>query len=241
MPSSPEKLILFRSGLIISKKLDHSRCLSNNLNLKPKVLLERHEKIFNLPNMLTFSRLISAPVIGTLIIYDQHAYALSLLGYAALTDLVDGYLARHVSGESVLGSALDPIADKTLMSILVAVFWYKSLLPVWLVCLIFGRDFALLTAGAIIRYVSLPGEKSLSKYFDFSLPTVQVKPTMISKINTALQLGLVLLCTTHPFFGMSELYITIMSMLEYIVGVTTFWSGMSYVFSANAIKLINQQ
>ena len=57
--------------------------------------------------------------------------------------------------------------------------------------LVIGRDLLLGLVALYYRYISLPAPKTLARYWDFSLPSAEVKPTGISKVNTALQLGLV--------------------------------------------------
>jgi len=88
-----------------------------------------HEDIYNIPNFLTFSRLLASPVIGYLVLQEQHAAALALFVAAGLTDLVDGYLARRWNLKTVVGSVIDPMADKTLMTILTVTLAMKGLLP----------------------------------------------------------------------------------------------------------------
>ena len=61
----------------------------------------------------------------------------------------------------------------------------------YLAVLILGRDGLLGLAALYYRYVSLPPPKTAARYWDFSLPSVEVRPTTVSKANTALQLGLI--------------------------------------------------
>lgn len=88
-----------------------------------------YEDIYNVPNFLTFSRLLASPVIGYLVLHDQHAAALGLFAVAGLTDLVDGYLARRWKLQTVVGSVIDPMADKVLMTVLTVTLAVKGLLP----------------------------------------------------------------------------------------------------------------
>lgn len=91
--------------------------------------LSTHEKIWNVPNVLTFSRLVAAPVVGYLILHDQHAWALGLFAYAGITDMVDGWIARRWQLQTVVGSVVDPMADKLLMAITVGCLAAKGALP----------------------------------------------------------------------------------------------------------------
>src|SRR5271154_484784 len=93
--------------------------------------LTPHENIYTIPNILTFSRLIAAPVIGYLVLHDYHAWAVGLFAYAAITDLVDGYIARRWKLQTVVGTVIDPMADKTLMTVLTICLAIKGALPGW--------------------------------------------------------------------------------------------------------------
>jgi cardiolipin synthase len=91
--------------------------------------LTPHENIYTVPNILTFSRLVAAPVIGYLVLHDYHAWAVGLFAYAGITDLVDGYIARKWNLQTVVGTVIDPMADKTLMTILTVCLAIKGTLP----------------------------------------------------------------------------------------------------------------
>jgi cardiolipin synthase len=69
---------------------------------------------------------------------------------------------------------------------------------VWLAVIILGRDVALAISAIYYRWISLPPPKTFARYWDFSLPSAEVRPTTISKYNTALQLGLMGLTTVAP-------------------------------------------
>jgi cardiolipin synthase (CMP-forming) len=86
---------------------------------------------------------------------------------------------------------IDPMADKLLMAICVLSLGYVGTFPWWLVTIIFGRDFGLAISAIWWRWISLPPPKTMGRYWDFSLPSAEVHPTEISKINTLLQLLLV--------------------------------------------------
>lgn len=91
--------------------------------------LTPHENIYTLPNLLTFSRLLAAPVIGYWIIHEQHLPALCLFIYAGLTDLLDGWIARTWGLQTVVGTVIDPMADKTLMTVVTVCLAVKAALP----------------------------------------------------------------------------------------------------------------
>ncbi|EFE36596.1 uncharacterized protein ARB_04118 [Trichophyton benhamiae CBS 112371] len=140
---------------------------------KPSTKAVVHENIYTIPNILTASRLVAAPIIGYSILTGSHTLALSLFAYAAVTDLVDGYIARRWNQQTVVGTVIDPMADKFLMTIGVVCLAMKAAIPT-----------------IYYRWISLPPPKTMKRYWDFSLPSAEVKPTEVSKVNTALQLAL---------------------------------------------------
>ncbi|KAJ7642807.1 CDP-alcohol phosphatidyltransferase-domain-containing protein [Mycena polygramma] len=197
------------------------------------------ENIYTLPNLLTVSRIIACPVLGWSILQGQFHVATSLLLYAGLTDLADGYLARRFNSQTVLGTILDPAADKMLMTTLAVTLTMKGLLPLPLAGLILGRDALLSLSAFYIRYTSLAPPKTFARYWDFSLPSAEVHPTNISKVNTALQLLLMGATTVSPLIPMDVSLA--MQGLQVTVGVTTIWSGLSYIFSKDAVRLVSSK
>lgn len=91
--------------------------------------LTPHENIYTVPNLLTFSRLVAAPFIGYAIVHDAHAWALGLFAYAGVSDLLDGWIARRWQLQTVVGSVVDPMADKMLMTVLTVSLAYGGALP----------------------------------------------------------------------------------------------------------------
>src|SRR5436853_163701 len=89
-----------------------------------------------LANWLTVLRILLIPVFVTLLVYKQRGPALAVFLAAALTDLLDGYVARHRGSQSRLGAFLDPMADKLLlMSSFVTLTWLKAL-PFWIAAVV---------------------------------------------------------------------------------------------------------
>lgn len=82
-----------------------------------------------MPNILTFTRLLAAPAVGYLLVNNHHTAALSLFAYAGITDLVDGWIARRYNLQTVVGTIIDPMADKLLMTIGVACLAANGSLP----------------------------------------------------------------------------------------------------------------
>ena len=204
-----------------------------------------HENIYTIPNILTFTRLIAAPAVGYFVLNSQPLIALSLFFYAGVTDAIDGYLARRWNQQTVVGTVIDPMADKALMTIAVVSLSLHGLIPLWLAVIILGRDVGLAISAIYFRWISLPPPKTMARYWDFSLPSAEVRPTEISKINTLLQLLLVGSAMTVPV--LPEVLVgawNLQGVLEgwqYLVAGTTVWSGLSYVWNKDAVKILTQE
>lgn len=95
----------------------------------PRSDVTLHEDIYNLPNILTFSRLVAAPFIGYFILHGSYAWATGLLAYAGVTDLLDGWIARRWNRQTVVGTVIDPMADKVLMTVLTVCLAAEGALP----------------------------------------------------------------------------------------------------------------
>lgn len=241
-----KKQVTELSKNIKEKTLQKSKDIKENIK---KIMPEDiHENIYTIPNFLTVTRIVTAPIIGYLIIHGQVAVALALFTYSCITDFLDGFIARHWNLKSVVGSIIDPLADKMLMIICTVCLATTSEIPFYVASLIIGRDMGLALSAVVIRYISLPPPKTFWRYWDFSIPSVEVHPTRISKINTVLQmlyLGSMLikpvfLLYLSDKFGpeMTCVFLNYIQYLEWTVAFTTLWSGLSYVFSRNAIKFI---
>lgn len=109
---------------------------------------------------------------------------------------------------------------------------------VWLAAIILLRDAGLGVAAIYYRWISLPPPKTFSRYWDFSLPSAEVRPTGISKVNTALQLALIGATTALPLVSVDVG--GFMVGMQYLVAATTVWSGASYVWSKDAVKILGR-
>lgn len=106
-----------------------------------------------IPNLLTLLRLLLVVPVGLSILGGFYGAALGLFLLAAISDLVDGWLARRYAWESSFGRLLDPVADKLLLVTVLVTLTVKGVLPLWACILFLGRDLVLLIAAGIYRYV----------------------------------------------------------------------------------------
>ena len=136
------------------------------------------EPVFTVANQLTMLRMGLVPVFVLLTLGRQFTWALVVFTVAALTDAVDGYVARHSGQSTRLGAMLDPIADKLLAgSTYVLLTWggvASCLLPVWLTVTLLFRDVMLLVGVLVIN---------------LTLGPVEFPPTRLGKVSTALNVA----------------------------------------------------
>jgi len=139
----------------------------------------------NLPNALTIARIFLVPVVVTILLANDRAipertiWGASLFLLAALTDMLDGYLARRRRQVTTLGRLLDPIADKLLISsALIALVWRHIAAP-WMAVVIIGREFA------------VSGMRSIAAHEGFSIDVSRIgKGKMVMQV--AAVVGLIL-------------------------------------------------
>ena len=166
----------------------------------------------DIPNVLSILRIfLSIPVVWMLL---QHNFgiALILFAVAGITDGLDGYLAKHYGWKSRLGGLLDPLADKILLVFCVLSLGWLGLLPAWLVFIIILRDLVIVT-GAFV--------------YNFQVAELDAAPTWISKINTVIQIVLVLAVVLDK--GLISVPLLFLQGLIWLTLITTVWSGLNYV------------
>lgn len=132
--------------------------------------------IWTIPNLLTATRLLLTPFVAWRLAVHDVQGAFWLFAVAALTDLLDGNLARLLNQRSVLGAWLDPIADKVMLLTTLSMLCLTDLLPMWLLWVVLVRDLVIL-AGA-------EGYRRLTGGLD-------VRPTLSGKLAIALEFLLV--------------------------------------------------
>lgn len=198
------------------------------------------ENVFTVPNVLCMARIVMSPYLGYIILQDNYNLALGLLVFAGVTDLLDGWIARNWKGQSSkMGSFLDPMADKVLIATLFISLTWQELIPLSLTLLIVARDAALVAAGFVIRYISLPPPKTLSRYFDVTHATAQLAPTFISKVNTAIQLLLVGTTLASPVFGYVDH--PALKALCALTAASTVVSALSYIIKKDTYKVLRKK
>jgi cardiolipin synthase (CMP-forming) len=175
----------------------------------------------NIPNFLSLLRIILVPVVVIFLIQGSYGKALFTFALAGLTDALDGALARLLSSQTVLGSYLDPIADKLLLTASFVTLSILGIIPSWLTVIVISRDFIILLGIAILTMISVP---------------YVIKPAFVGKVTTALQISTIFLALSFQAFSHDISYDWI-RILCWLTGIFTVASGLTYI--NRGIKIIN--
>jgi len=168
----------------------------------------------DIPNLITVIRILLVVPVAWVLLQQQYLLALVLFFVAGASDGLDGFLAKQFGWTSRLGAILDPLADKALLVTCYAALAWVGLLPVWLLILVVARDLVIV-AGAVV--------------YNFRIQRLEADPTLISKLNTLLQILLVLLVITQQLNDwFTPVWATV---LIYAVTVSVIWSGLDYVIT----------
>ncbi len=175
------------------------------------------------------ARIASSPALSYLIFQGQYEYAVAGLAVAAGSDWLDGYIAKNYNQTSVLGTFLDPFADKVLVAALALPLALQGHVPMPLVGVVVGRD-ALLIGGSFLKRMLHRPEGA--PFFDTtSSATFQITPNLLSKVNTALQFSVLAVALLRVLGGeavppaLEEAFLP----LCWLTGGTTIGSGLTYL------------
>lgn len=169
-------------------------------------------QLLNIPNLLTLCRLFLIPVFLGLLSKRQFTPALYVFAIAALTDSLDGTLARWFDWRTELGAILDPFADKLLLVSAFVALTMDNVMPGWLLGVIIIRDIVIVFGYLMLSFFT--GER------------VPVRPSYLGKAATCFQLACVIAALTR--FGVS--YPESWTVLQYLTVAITALSGLHYSY-----------
>ena len=182
-----------------------------------------------IPNLLTFLRMALVPVFASLLFYGYFGWALFVFFFAGVSDGVDGFVARRFNQQSELGTILDPIADKLLMTTAFVILTLPNILPAdnkhfpvafWVSAAVIGRDVLIVTVAMAIFIMT-----------DFR----SFKPSNLGKASTVVQIcaiGIILFAAVFPTY--SGYYLPTVYFTVTLFAVV---SGVHYIF--HVAKLMN--
>ena len=166
----------------------------------------------NLPNLISLARLLVTPVAVWLMLTGAMTAAFWVFLAAAVSDALDGMIAKRFDCVTVLGAYLDPLADKALLVSVYVVLGMLDKLPLWLVLLVVFRDI-LIIGGALLLWLHAR--------------SFRMRPLMVSKVNTTAQI--VLAAAVLAVEGLGLPLDAAVQPLVYAVAATTLISGGSYL------------
>ena len=173
-----------------------------------------NEVILNLPNSLTFLRLLSVPVVVICLYLPGRLgsfLAALLVGVAFATDFLDGFLARKYRAVTVLGKLLDPVADKILVCVTLIALVSLSRVPAWMVMLVIAREIAVTGLRGIAATEGLV-----------------IQASLLGKYKTVFQAVAVAGLSLHYEYFTIDFH-EVGVVLFWIALVFTLWSGWSYL------------
>lgn len=166
-----------------------------------------------IPNLLTFARIGAVPVL-ILFLYDgRYGAALAVFLAAGITDGLDGWIAKRFNFVTRLGSILDPLADKMLIVSTYVMLALAGDIPFWLLILIGFRDLGII--GGVLVLHTLHGN-------------VEMEPSIISKVNTFLQISFVVLVMVERIDLITLGPVT--GVILWLVALTTIASALHYAY-----------
>ena len=175
-----------------------------------------------IPNLITLVRILLTPMFVIFLIQGRHRQALYIFILAGVSDLADGLIARWWQQKSRLGSYLDPLADKLLMSASFVALGISHAIPSWLTVVVISRDVILGLGSLILRLADYP---------------LVIRPSLAGKWTTTFQLvtvGLVLLVKGKLW----RLPPGALTVFFYITGALTVITGVHYIF--RGLMLVSQ-
>ncbi|PAV25085.1 cardiolipin synthase [Tamilnaduibacter salinus] len=164
-----------------------------------------------IPNALTLVRIVLILPFAMSLYHGDYRFALVVFLAAAITDGVDGFLARQFDWGSRLGAIADPLADKALLITAYLMLTLTSVLPVWLFVLVLGRDLLIVLGGVA---------------FHFLVGRFDMAPSIPGKLNTLVQI-LVILAIVMRLAGL-PMHSWVLPWGIWLVAAMTLFSGIHY-------------
>lgn len=174
----------------------------------------------NLANRITVIRILLIPFFMGFLIYDFRILALIFFCLLGITDAVDGFIARIKGQKTELGTFLDPLADKLLLTASFIALSIIGKVPVWLTILVVTRDL-LIVIGALIIHI-LTG-------------SLVIFPSFLGKMTTLAQILTISFVLLFHFLGRSHPFLIIMFLLT---AFFTIVSGVHYFY--REVKMVNE-
>jgi cardiolipin synthase (CMP-forming) len=174
-------------------------------------------QLFTAPNQLTLLRMLFLPFIVDSLVDRHYTTALVLFVLAGLSDGLDGFLARHLHQQTLLGQYLDPIADKLLLSTMFLSLSIMHKIPWRYTVMVFSRDISILAASSVLY--------AIAGLRDF-------RPSIFGKANTFSQVSAIFFVLLFEVYRVQWVWIARSAFLWATFAFTVI-SGVHYVFLAS--------
>ena len=182
--------------------------------------MKKFQNLFSGPNQLTLFRIAAVPVIIILLLFPNRIctfIAALFFSAAAITDYLDGFLARKRGQVTTLGKVMDPVADKLLVSSAFIMLTSLGWLPAWMVCVIIGRELAV---TGLRNIIAEKGE--------------DLSASKLGKYKTGFQIAAIIPLMIHfPIFGLDVQVIG--NLFLWGALIFTIWSGMDYFIRSRSL------
>jgi CDP-diacylglycerol--glycerol-3-phosphate 3-phosphatidyltransferase len=182
--------------------------------------MDTFQKLIRGPNKLTLFRIAAVPVIIVLLLFPNRIctfIAAMLFSAAAITDYLDGFYARKRNLVTTLGTVMDPVADKLLVSSAIIMLTSLGWVPAWMACIIIGRELAV---TGLRNIIAEKGE--------------DLSASNLGKYKTGFQIAAIIPIMIHyPFFGLNAQAVG--GLFLWGALVFTIWSGADYFFRSRSL------
>lgn len=166
----------------------------------------------NLPNLITILRIFLIPVFIILLLYGHHPWALAVFALAGMTDSLDGLIARISNQRTELGTYLDPMADKLLLTAAFVALSFLSTIPAWSAIVVVSRDLILILGTLILHMTQTD---------------LDITPSWLGKSTTVLQLIYILVVLFLMVFQRETVILFPLLILTILL---TIISGLHYIY-----------
>jgi CDP-diacylglycerol--glycerol-3-phosphate 3-phosphatidyltransferase len=182
--------------------------------------MQKFQNAFSGPNQLTLFRIAAVPIIIILMLFPNRICTLIaglLFSAAAITDYLDGFLARKRGLVTTLGKVMDPVADKLLVSSAFIMLTALGWVPAWMACIIIGRELAV---TGLRNIIAEKGE--------------DLSASNLGKYKTGFQIAAIIPLMIHyPFLGLNVQIIG--NLFLWGALVFTIWSGADYFIRSRSL------
>ncbi|MHB1286247.1 MAG: CDP-alcohol phosphatidyltransferase family protein [Leptospirales bacterium] len=171
----------------------------------------------NIPNSLTLLRILMTPLFVGIVLYNQYKLALWTFFVGAVSDALDGAIARLLNQRTPLGTLLDPVADKIFLSAAVTVIAVTGMVPAWIAIALVSRDIIVISGVVLLKWVETP---------------IPIRPHFWGKLTTLFEIfylfSVLLRQAGYSYPGHLDLIGVLTVLLAFVSGGIYVFQGLSW-------------